>query len=398
MPLSYDAIVVGLGAMGSAACYRLALNGVKVLGIDRHCVPHSYGSSHGDSRIMRLAIGEGEHYTPLAQRSYELFRQIEQAAGCSLLQTTGMLTISSKDRKRIESEGEFFDNTVAAARRFHVEHEILDAQDVQKRFPQFKISEQERAYYEPGAGYLNPELCIEAQLKLARAAGATVTMPESLVSFTEERASVNVQTDKAVYSTKALVLTAGPWLPKFLPSKLEKNFKVYRMTTSWFDIAESCEQFKPGRFPVFFWQLPGYDKWIYGFPAIDGPERGLKVASTDDFSTVDPDSIDRQVRDSEIESAYSKYVAPCLPSVRRQSLRSSVCMITATPDSEFVFDYLPGSSRTLAISACSGHGFKHSAAIGECAASLVSTGKCNLDRSRFSFERFAGKCDGNVTV
>lgn len=396
MARHYDAIVVGLGAMGSASCYQLAHRGLNVLGIDRYEPPHSFGSSHGESRVMRLAIGEGEHYTPLALRSYELFKQIEKEASCNLLETTGMLTISSTDKTLIESEANFFDNTVAAAKRFGVKHDLLDAAEVRTRFPQFNIADSERAYYEHAAGYLNPEECIRAQLKLAREAGASIQAPERLISFREEKSGVYVETDREIYSAKSLVLAAGPWLPNFLPNALEKLFKVYRMTVSWFDVADVYEQFKPGAFPVFFWQLSGYDKWIYGFPAYDGPDRGLKVAATDDFAVVNPDKVETRVSNAEIEDAYNKYIAPCLPAVRRKTMRSSMCMITATPDSEFVLDYLPGTSRILAVSACSGHGFKHSAAIGESIASLIETGRSELDYSRFSFERFANKC--NISI
>lgn len=345
---------------------------------------------------MRLAIGEGEHYTPLALRSYELFKQIEKEASCNLLETTGMLTISSTDKTLIESEANFFDNTVAAAKRFGVKHDLLDAAEVRTRFPQFNIADSERAYYEHAAGYLNPEECIRAQLKLAREAGASIQAPERLISFREEKSGVYVETDREIYSAKSLVLAAGPWLPNFLPNALEKLFKVYRMTVSWFDVADVYEQFKPGAFPVFFWQLSGYDKWIYGFPAYDGPDRGLKVAATDDFAVVNPDKVETRVSNAEIEDAYNKYIAPCLPAVRRKTMRSSMCMITATPDSEFVLDYLPGTSRILAVSACSGHGFKHSAAIGESIASLIETGRSELDYSHFSFERFANKC--NISI
>lgn len=396
MARHYDAIVVGLGAMGSASCYQLAHRGLNVLGIDRYEPPHSFGSSHGESRVMRLAIGEGEHYTPLALRSYELFKQIEKEASCNLLETTGMLTISSTDKTLIESEANFFDNTVAAAKRFGVKHDLLDAAEVRTRFPQFNIADSERAYYEHAAGYLNPEECIRAQLKLAREAGASIQAPERLISFREEKSGVYVETDREIYSAKSLVLAAGPWLPNFLPNALEKLFKVYRMTVSWFDVADVYEQFKPGAFPVFFWQLSGYDKWIYGFPAYDGPDRGLKVAATDDFAVVNPDKVETRVSNAEIEDAYNKYIAPCLPAVRRKTMRSSMCMITATPDSEFVLDYLPGTSRILAVSACSGHGFKHSAAIGESIASLIETGRSELDYSHFSFERFANKC--NISI
>src|SRR5687768_3259046 len=161
-----DAIVVGLGAFGAATTYQLAKSGARVLGIDQYSPPHALGSSHGDTRITRLAIGEGDAYVPLAARSHEIWRELEAATAKDLLTVTGGLWISSSARRAETHVKDFFANTLAAARRFGIAHQVLEAKDIGKRFPQFRVSPNETGYYEPGAGFVRPEACIAAQLGL----------------------------------------------------------------------------------------------------------------------------------------------------------------------------------------------------------------------------------------
>src|SRR5258708_30422448 len=177
----YEVLVLGLGAMGSAAAFQLARRGRKVLGIDRFAPPHSLGSSHGETRITRLAIGEGEHYTPLVLRSHELWREIEKEAGADLLTITGGLIISSIARTAMLHVDQFFSNTVAAAEKYRIPHQILPAQEIRTRFPQFQVRDDEIGYYEPSAGFLRPEACVEAQLRLGRKYGAGFPPHERVV-------------------------------------------------------------------------------------------------------------------------------------------------------------------------------------------------------------------------
>src|SRR5580692_10504360 len=160
----YQAIVIGLGAMGSAALYQLAKRGASVLGIDRYAPPHVHGSSHGDTRITRLAIGEGEHYTPLARRSHEIWREIEKETGADLLTVTGGLILSSPTKTAFTHVEDFFENTLAAARKHGIAHELLDAGEIRKRFPQFAVRNDEVGYFEKEAGFLRPEECVRSQL------------------------------------------------------------------------------------------------------------------------------------------------------------------------------------------------------------------------------------------
>ena len=172
----WDVAVVGLGAMGSAAAWQAAKRGAKVLGIDQFRPPHALGSSHGDTRITRLAIGEGEQYTPLVLRSNEIWREVERETGERLRVVTGGLIISGPSRSAKTQVAKFFEATLAAARRFGIEHEIVDAPGIRKRFPQFAVRDDEVGYFEPGAGYLRPERCIAAQQLAARAAPSCTWM------------------------------------------------------------------------------------------------------------------------------------------------------------------------------------------------------------------------------
>src|ERR1700686_3453912 len=163
----YQVIVAGLGAMGAAAVFQLARRGARVLGIDQFAPPHAHGSTHGDTRITRLAIGEGEQYTPLALRSHQLWREFEQETGSTLLTISGCLIISSRAKRAFTHVENFFANTLAAAHRYDTAHEVLDAGQIRRRFPQFKVADDEVAYLERDAGFLCPEACVRTQLRLA---------------------------------------------------------------------------------------------------------------------------------------------------------------------------------------------------------------------------------------
>lgn len=389
MSTKYDAIVIGLGAMGSASVYQLAKRGLRVLGIDRFSPPHNLGSTHGAARIMRLAIGEGAHYTPLSKRSYQLFREIEAETRTNLLEVTGMLTLSSVDKTQVVPEGDFFDNTVLAARQYNVHHDVLDANQVRARFPQFKVRDDERGYFEYDAGYLRPEQCLKAQLSLAERNGANIHRDEKVIGLHESAHEVTVQTNLGEYCADQVVVSAGPWVNSMLPEPFKSVFDVHRLVQCWFDVADSYDQFKTGSFPIFFRQLPGFDRWIYGFPALDGPKGGLKLSASDHAASVEPENVVRAVSEREIDAIYDEYVSDCLHGVGSDAINSDVCLYTATPDGAFVIDRLPHRQRTIVCSPCSGHGFKHSAAIGESIAELVGDGKSRIDLSQFGLQRFA---------
>ncbi|HEY4124444.1 MAG TPA: N-methyl-L-tryptophan oxidase [Rhizomicrobium sp.] len=382
----YDVIIVGLGAMGSAALYQLAKRGGRVLGLDRFAPPHEQGSSHGDTRITRLAIGEGAHYTPLVKRSHEIWREIERETGADLLTPCGELIISSKNRKSsIHVEG-FFQNTVDAARAHGIAHELLDASQIRTRYPQFNIRDDEIGYFEAEAGFIRPETCIGAQLSLAKKLGAEIRTGETAFGFEPHANGVAVKTDRGVYQADRLIVAAGAWLPKLLGGDFDKIFKVYRQVLSWFAVDSDAAAYAPERFPVFIWELPDSPQGIYGFPAMDG---GLKVATEQYVAVTSPETVNRAVSPEEVEYMHRSYVAPYLKGVTSACVKAKACLYTVTPDAGFILDTLPSSERVIIASCCSGHGFKHSAAIGEVLADKVENRTGSLDLAPFRLGRFS---------
>jgi sarcosine oxidase len=384
----YECIVVGLGAMGSAAVRHLAGRGVRVLGIDRFRPPHALGSTHGDTRITRLAIGEGEHYTPLAMRSHELWRELERETGVSLLTCNGGLVISSPTKTSINHVENFFENTVAAARRFGIAHELLDAGAIRRRFPAFNVGDDEYGYFEPSAGFVRPEACVAAHLAVAAREGAALRLDEQVQGFDASDSGVTVRTDRGVYRAERMILSAGAWIPGFVGSEVARHFRIFRQTLFWFDVPDAGANYLPGKFPIFIWELQHRMQGIYGFPAIDGAAGGLKIGAEHYDATTSADAIERTVTSAESEHMHARFVAPFLPGLGPRCVRSAVCLYTVTPDFGFVIDRHPASDRVLIVSPCSGHGFKHSAAIGEALAQIVVDGKSRLDLSGFRLARF----------
>ncbi|HEX3484403.1 MAG TPA: N-methyl-L-tryptophan oxidase [Micropepsaceae bacterium] len=385
----YEIVILGLGAMGSAAAYQLAKRGAKVLGLDQFAPPHTYGSSHGDSRITRLAIGEGAQYTPLALRSHEIWREIEKETGADLLTQTGGLIISSGDRTAMLHVDNFFANTVAAAKAHGIAHELLDTADLRRRFPQFRVRDGEIGYFESTAGFLRPENCVRAQLALAQKHGATLQTGEKVLHFEPSVDDVTVTTTRSTYKAEKLVITAGPWLPELMAANYAQIFKILRQVLLWFDVAGPIEPFEPTRCPVFIWELQGPEQAIYGFPALDGARGGVKVATQQYEHTTTPQTVNREVSEAEISAMHETYVAPYLPDLRRECVKAVTCLYTVTPDAGFVIDTHPESERIILASPCSGHGFKHSAAIGEALAEIATKGRSRFDLSAFRLGRFA---------
>jgi sarcosine oxidase len=387
--MTYDAIVIGLGAMGSAAAYQLARRGAKVLGIDRFTPPHVFGSSHGETRITRQAIGEGEEYVPLALRSYEIWREIEAETGADLLTVTGGLIMSSgKAKTLLHGSESFIGETVECAVRYDIEHSLLTTQQIAGRFPQFGLVGDETGYYENEAGFLRPENCVQAQLDLARKYGAEIHFNERVLSFSADKNSVEVITEKGKCSAEKLIVSAGPWVNEFIDAK--DLFKIYRQVLYWFELNETVENYLPGNFPIFIWQFNRWaDDFIYGFPAIDGSNGGLKLAAEQHLITTDPDNADREVTAGEMEKMYRDYVRERLPGLGARCLKAMSCLYTATPDEGFVIDRHPQYENVLIASPCSGHGFKHSAAVGQILSELALDGATSFDISKFSLARFA---------
>jgi sarcosine oxidase len=371
---TFDVIVVGLGAMGSATAYQLAKRGVRVLGIDRFTPPHALGSSHGDTRVTRLACGEGAQYTPFARRSNEIWRELEAASSKALLVHNGLLVISGKgERAKTHGNADFLQTTIDAADTHNVPHELLSDADIRRRFPAFGIADGDRGYFEPTGGFLHPEACVKAQLDEATKLGATLNYGEIVTSFKASGSGVTVTTTRATYSAGKAVISAGAWLPTLLPLPMAAPFTVRRQVLCWFRIdgREPLEHYRPEAFPVFIWQTPR-KQTIYGFPWVGTEVPAIKNATEQYDTTTTADSVERVVSPAEIADMYDTYTADFFPGVSNDCIKTAVCMYTCTQDSRFVIDMLPGQPNVIVASPCSGHGFKHSAAIGEAVAGMVS--------------------------
>nr|WP_276601009.1 MULTISPECIES: N-methyl-L-tryptophan oxidase [unclassified Nannocystis] len=362
---TFDVIVLGLGAHGAATVYQLARLGARVLGIDKHKPPHKNGSSHGDSRITRLACGEGPAYSKYARRSHEIWRELEGVTGKPLFMRNGLLVLT-KSGQNAAHHGvkNFAASTAKIARKEALRYKTFRHEDIQRRFPAFQVSERDRAYYDQVSGFVRPENCIEAQIMQAQELGAKLRFHEEVISFRQVEHAVEVTSNHGRYSADQLVVTAGPWLPELLPREFAGRFRRLRQVQLWFRArdARTHKRFSPERFPVFIWQLA--HGTLYGFPALGSFEEGIKVATEVDDDTT-PETVDRKVPPHAVQKFFDDFVVPHLPGLSPDCVRNEVCLYTTTADSRFILDRLPERERIIIASPCSGHGFKHSAAIGE---------------------------------
>ncbi|WP_252259856.1 N-methyl-L-tryptophan oxidase [Erythrobacter aurantius] len=369
---AHDVIVIGLGAMGSACLRALARAGLRVLGIDCYTPPHAHGSTHGETRATRLAVGEGDVYVPLVQRSHAIWRELENRIGERLLEECGFLTIdTSRGGGELHGMGGFFDRTAAIAQRHGIRHEFLDGRAIRERFPAFAPPDDARGYFEPGGGFVHVESALGALLADAAADGAQVHTGETFPGFSDDGGGITVRTDRAVYSAHTLVMTAGPWLPQLLGSALAP-VRLFPQQLHWLE-PSTADAFARDRCPVYLWlHGEGPDDIFYGFPQI-GAAREIKVATEQsrkqDSNADTPARCDAASRDVLIDTHLAGRLAGTM-----RGLRSAGCRYSVSPDGHFVIDRLPDARRVIAVSACSGHGFKHAPAIGELVADMVQSG------------------------
>jgi sarcosine oxidase len=386
MPVAYDVVVLGLGAMGAAATYQLARRGARVLGIDRYSPPHEFGSTHGDTRVTRVACGEGPEYSVFAARSHQIWRELEAELGMDLFTQNGLLVLFGPgERAANHSVADFRGATVDAAKKAKLDYEILDTAQIRQRYPAFNVADGDEAYHDDVGGFVRPERCVTAQLQKAKALGADLHLNETVISFDQAGGSVTVKTDKDTYHAKELIVAAGSWLPDFLKPALAGQFKVTRQVLYWFQAKGAAEhaQFSPERFPVYIWQVPAPQP-IYGFPATGGLEEGVKIATEQNHSTTTPDTVARAVGPDEIREMYETYVGPYFPGLSPTCVKHKVCLYTQVDRARFIIDRHPDADRVIVASPCSGHGFKHSAGIGELLAQMA-LGEKHQDIARFAF-------------
>jgi sarcosine oxidase len=368
-------IVAGLGAMGSAALYHLAARGLPVAGFDRFAPPHSMGSSHGETRMIREAYYEHPAYVPVVRRAYDLWHELAARTGTPMIVETGGVFAGPVD-------GELVPGVRLAARTHGIPIEELARGDAGRRFPWLRFDEGMEIVAEPRAGFVYPERCIAAHLELAAQHGAQVHADEPVQSWRMEGFEVVVTTARGDHHCERLILATGAWMVDTL-AEIGVQTVVERQPLYWFRAVDGV------RAPATVWALEfDHGKLLYGFP---GSETGIKVAiHYGGVQRTTAEQIDRTIHDE--DSAHlRKFADHYLPGILGEIARADVCMYTNTPDLHFIFDTHPRHASVLVVSACSGHGFKFSSAIGEAAAQWAQDGAPALDMSLFSLDRFAGR-------
>jgi sarcosine oxidase len=372
----YDVIVAGIGGMGSAACYHLAKRGQRVLGLEKFDLGHSMGSSHGLTRIIRIAYFEGEHYVPLLKRAAQLWKETGAEAQTQLLYVTGSLDIAP------EGEG-FVESSLKSCLQHDLKHEVLDRHELARRYPQFTLTPRHKALWQPDGGFVASERAIYTHAGLAMKHDAELRFNEPILSWkTTANGGVEVKTARTTYTAGSLVLSSGAWMPDLVPA-LGKVEHVVKQAIGWFGVKNPA-QFMPDRFPVFI--LTVEEGNFYGFPLWEHP--GFKLGGPH-FARepIDPNNPDRTPSTRQV-AAIRDCLRKYIPDAAGEPLTLKGCMYTVTPDEHFVVDLLPKSPQVIVLSPCSGHGYKFCSVLGEVAADLVTKGSSPFDLSEFSMSRF----------
>jgi sarcosine oxidase len=369
----YDAIVAGVGGLGSAALYHLARRGLRVLGLERFDVPNEFGSSHGVTRIIRLAYYEHPSYVPLLRRSYELWRELEAAAGERLLHVTGSLDAGPPDSF-------VFSGSLRSCEEHGLAHEVVDGSEISRRFPGYRLPAETVAVLQPDGGFLLPERCIVAHVELAHAHGAAVQARERVLGWEATGDGVRVTTDRAAYDADRLVLSTGAWLGALAGVPVVAE----RQVLAWLQPLRP-ELFAPERFPVF--SLIVEEGRYYGFPAFGIP--GFKLGRYHHLEEQgDADLLDREPHPRD-EEALRVCAERYFPDGAGPTMTLKTCLFENTPDEHFLLGLHPEHEQVVLAGGGSGHGFKFASVVGEVVADLVAGNAPRLDIGLLSPQRFA---------
>lgn len=382
MNKNFDLIVVGLGAMGSAALYHSATKGLRVLGIDRHDPPHKFGSSHAETRVSRLAVGEGPQYLPFVARSHEIWRDLERQTGETIFHQTGGYIITPAGETTDDRWGSFVHRTVDVAATAGIEFEVQSADEVMAHQPNLILQDHEIAGYEPTGGVVMCERAVAVQLRLARNLGAQTVVNSVVHQIEPDATGVWVRTHDREYRADSVIVTTGAWFPELAPRVDADAVQITRQVVYWFEVDDPAS-YATNRFPFQLWAGETIADYSGVFPIPPGGNRGLKVLGEQFHETTTAETVQRTVTTQEVDEFYETLVIPRLRGVRRDLVDAAVCLYTNTADDHFLIDTHPDSERVLFASPCSGHGFKHSSGLGEAMVAAVTGAAGGLDISPF---------------
>jgi len=365
-------MIVGLGANGSSTLYHLSGTGRKVIGIDRFTPPHTHGSSHGESRIIRQAYYEDPVYVPLLRAAYKEWGKLESISGKKLFLKTGGLMLGNKDTAVVRG-------SKLSADTHGISYEYLDSVTLRQRFPAFHPHSDTVGLLEKEAGILFPEECIRTFLDQAAARGAAIHYNEPVLKIAPSKDGIEITTSKEKYSVGSLILSAGAWTNQLLPG-LQLPLTVKRQVLFWFgsENAQGRDRFLPANMPIYIWEYTE-GRMFYGFPDLG---TGIKIAPHHRGRSIDPDDLTQGVSQEEIEEM--KDIAREYLGIDPVFRTSAVCMYTNTPDENFIIDYHPEFSNIIIASPCSGHGFKFSSLTGRILSDMALGNDTGFDLSPFS--------------
>ncbi|MEM1135436.1 MAG: N-methyl-L-tryptophan oxidase [Bacteroidota bacterium] len=383
---TFDVIVIGLGAMGSATLYQLAEKGKRVLGIDQYEPPHQFGSTHGESRIIRQAYYEGKEYIPILKSAYELWRKVERDSGDQFFEITGALMMGDRKNSIVE-------RSEISAKAYDLPYEILDYKEIITKFPQFKPKPNTWALLDKLAGYVKPENAVKNQLTIAKKLGAQLGLNE-LVEFWDAenyQQGIRVKTNRGDYFTEKLIVTTGSWA-KGMIEELGITIKPERIVQFWMQPKQYGASFALGKFPIFLWNVEK-NLDIYAFPMLGEKTKGCKVAFYPhanhpfrEFCTAN--NIDREVHPKDTEQM-KLYLEEYVPDLNGVCTATSICMHTESPDLHAIIDIHPDYPQVSFACGFSGHGFKFSNVVGKILSELALNETPSFDLSLFSANRFS---------
>ncbi len=361
----YDALVVGLGGVGSAALFHLAQRGARVLGIDRFQPPHDRGSSHGHTRIIRQAYFEHPDYVPLTKAALASWHDLQQRCGRPLYHRVGLLQIGTPD-------GTVVPGVLQSAERHNLAVELLTATEAAQRFPTLTLPRDAVAVFESQAGYLLVEDCVQAYLQQAASLGAAIRVHTPVHHWQIDGSQFRVELAQETCWAERLVIAAGAWAGELL-ADLGIRLRVLRKHLHWYACSDPRYRADQGC-PLFLYESGG--GCFYGCPQID--PRGVKVAQHSGGETVaDPAGVSRDFDVAERREVEA-FVRAHLKGLTTQPTDHAVCLYTMSPDEHFIVDRHPQHANLAFAAGLSGHGFKFTPVLGQALADLVLDGTSGL--------------------
>jgi len=380
---NFDVIVLGIGSMGSSACYYLARQGVKVLGLEQFDIPNELSSHAGQSRIIRKAYFEHSDYVPLLEKAYHNWEHLETVTGAQVYFKTGLLYFAKPDHVLMKGVHE-------SADKYNIQLETPDSKEMNLLYPQIKIPGNYEKLFEPEAGFITPERAILLYTDMALQNGAVIKTKVKVVEWRKTPGGIEVLTSAGTYNAKKIIITTGPWAGKMI-KQLSSSLHVTRQVLAWV-IPKNNSLFELGNFPCWMIADDAKPGLFYGFPVLpvgrfNGPI-GFKIGHHYEGEIADPDTISR-VPTADDEANLIDTLDKFFPEGYKATHVIKTCMYCNTPDGNFILDFLPDYDNAVVVAAgFSGHGFKFASVIGEIMCDLAIKGNTNLPIEFLSAKRF----------